>query len=75
MDEATARRIDEVLETVYHALKEKGYHPEGQILGYLLTDDPTYITPYNHARELLAELDRDDVGIRILTAYFDEKKR
>lgn len=75
MEQATARKIDEVLAVVYNAMKEKGYNAESQILGYLFTDDPTYVTTYNRARQLLTELDRDEVMARILEVYFDENKR
>jgi uncharacterized protein (UPF0297 family) len=62
--------IDETLKIVYDSLNEKGYNPISQILGYIFTDDPTYITPHNNARELIAELDREDIGYRLLEVYF-----
>lgn len=64
------RIIDETLKLVYEALEEKGYKPIPQILGYLFTDDPTYITPHKNARNLIKELDRDEIGMRILEVYF-----
>ena len=46
---------------VYNALKEKGYNPVNQIVGYLLSEDPTYITTYNNARTLIRQIDRDEL--------------
>ena len=46
--------------TVYNALKEKGYNPISQIVGYILSEDPTYITTHNNARSLIRRLDRDE---------------
>ena len=50
-----------LLTTVYSALSEKGYNPINQIVGYLLSEDPTYITNYNNARSLICKLDRDEL--------------
>ena len=50
-----------VLRTVFDALNEKGYNPINQIVGYLLTEDPTYITNYNNARSMICKLDRDEL--------------
>ena len=50
-----------ILRSVYDALSEKGYNPINQIVGYLLTEDPTYITNYNGARSMICKLDRDDL--------------
>ena len=55
-DRENMRRI---LRTVYEALTEKGYNPINQIVGYLLTEDPTYITNYNNARSMICKIDRD----------------
>ena len=46
---------------VYNALKEKGYNPINQIVGYILSEDPTYITTYNNARNLIRKIDRDEL--------------
>ena len=60
------RRRDEemrqVLRTVYDALGEKGYNPISQIVGYILSEDPTYITTHNNARSLIRKLDRDELA-------------
>ena len=58
-----------VLTTVYDALREKGYNPINQIVGYLLTEDPTYITNYNGARSLICKLDRDELMQALVSHY------
>lgn len=63
----------QVLNDIYIALKEKGYNPVMQIVGYLLTEDPTYITNYNHARALICQLDRDDLLSEIVHFYFEQQ--
>jgi len=50
-----------ILTSVYHSLSEKGYNPINQIVGYLLSEDPTYITNYNSARSLICKIDRDEL--------------
>ena len=54
------REIRSILVTVYNALKEKGYNPINQIVGYILSEDPTYITTNHNARSLIRRLDRDE---------------
>ena len=51
--------IKAILTTVYNALQEKGYNPINQIVGYILSEDPTYITTHNNARSLIRKIDRD----------------
>ena len=51
----------EILRTIYDALSEKGYNPINQIVGYLLSEDPTYITNYKNARALIRHIDRDEL--------------
>ena len=53
--------IKKVLTEVYNALKEKGYNPVSQIVGYILSEDPTYITTYKNARAIIRRIDRDDL--------------
>ena len=60
-----------VLQTVYDALKEKGYNPINQIVGYLLSEDPTYITNFNNARTLIRKLDRDELLQELVRYYLD----
>ena len=52
-------RVKEVLDTVYNAMREKGYNPVNQIVGYILSGDPTYITSHNGARSMIVYMDRD----------------
>ena len=54
---------------VYDALKEKGYHPVGQIVGYILTEDPTYITNHDGARAIISRIDREELLKDIIEAY------
>ena len=61
-----------ILDEVYHALTEKGYNPINQIVGYLLSEDPTYITNYNNARSLICKLDRDELLQELVRHYLFE---
>ena len=65
-DKDNMRRI---LRRVFDALDEKGYNPINQIVGYLLTEDPTYITNYNNARSMICKLDRDELMQELVRAY------
>ncbi len=58
-----------VLETVYDALNEKGYNPVNQIVGYIMSGDPTYITSHNGARSMIMKVERDELVDELLTAY------
>lgn len=70
-DKESMRRI---LRGVFDALNEKGYNPINQIVGYLLTEDPTYITNYNNARSMICKLDRDEILQELVHCYlFDNK--
>ena len=59
------------LQTVYDALKEKGYNPVSQIVGYILSEDPTYITTYNNARSVIRKIDRDELLQSLVKNYLD----
>ena len=61
--------IHQILSTVYQALEEKGYNPINQILGYILSEDPTYITNHNNARTLIRKIDRDELLQILLRRY------
>ncbi len=61
--------IKTILTTVYQALQEKGYNPVNQIVGYILSEDPTYITNHNGARALIRKLDRDEL-LQALVKYY-----
>ncbi len=65
------QEMKRILITVYDALKEKGYNPINQIVGYLLSEDPTYITNHNNARSLIRRIDRDDLMSEIVSQYLD----
>ena len=65
--------IHRIMLTVYQALEEKGYNPINQIVGYILSEDPTYITNYNNARSLIRRLDRDELLQVLLKSYLHEK--
>ena len=65
-DKESMRRI---LRSVYEALVEKGYNPINQIVGYLLTEDPTYITNYNNARSMICKIDRDELMQVLVREY------
>ena len=59
---------------MYEALTEKGYNPVNQIVGYLLTEDPTYITNYNNARSMICKIDRDELMQVLVREYLFEKE-
>lgn len=65
--------IREVLSSVYNSLIIKGYNPINQIVGYILSEDPTYITNYNNARTLICRLDRDDILQELVSSYLQKK--
>lgn len=77
MDELTRKfkvvdsgmQIKEILTTVYNALLIKGYNPINQLVGYIVTEDPTYITNYNNARTLICQLDRDELLQELVVSY------
>ena len=69
-DKENMRRI---LRNVYEALTEKGYNPINQIVGYLLTEDPTYITNYSGARSMICKIDRDELMQVLVKEYLFDK--
>ncbi|MGN0675849.1 MAG: IreB family regulatory phosphoprotein [Oscillospiraceae bacterium] len=60
------------LTIIYDALREKGYNPINQIVGYILSEDPTYITTYNNARSLIRHIDRDELLQVLVKSYLGE---
>ena len=62
-------QIHHILLSVYEALKEKGYDPINQIVGYILSEDPTYITNHNNARAMIRKIDRDEL-LQTLVKYY-----
>ena len=67
------QEIKAILSSVYTSLREKGYNPINQIVGYILSEDPTYITNHNNARTLIRQLDRDELLQVLLKSYLHEK--
>ena len=65
--------IKEILSCVYSSLQEKGYNPINQIVGYILSEDPTYITNYNNARALIRKLDRDELLQELVKQYLRDR--
>ena len=61
--------VSDVLTIVYKALREKGYNPVNQIVGYIMSGDPTYITSHNNARSLIMKVERDELVEEVLRAY------
>ncbi len=69
MDEKMTNQ--EILKQVYEALTEKGYNPIGQIVGYLLSEDPTYITNCKNTRALIRSIDRDELMVELVKNYLE----
>ncbi len=63
----------EILITVYAALKEKGYNPISQIVGYIMSGDPTYITSHNGARAIIRKLERDEILEELVKHYLENE--
>ena len=62
----------EILSSVYNSLKVKGYNPINQLVGYILSEDPTYVTNYNNARTLICRIDRDELLQELLRRYLEK---
>ena len=67
------RSAKDTLKSVYEAMREKGYDPVNQIVGYLLSGDPTYITSYNNARYLISRIERDELLEELVRAYVERE--
>ena len=65
----------DILSSVYDSLKIKGYNPINQIVGYILSEDPTYITNYNNARALICRLDRDELLQELVESYLEKDSK
>ena len=63
----------EILSAVHEALMIKGYNPVNQIVGYILSEDPTYITNYNNARSMICKLDRDELLQELVASYLSDQ--
>lgn len=66
------QQMKQVLTAVYDALREKGYNPINQIVGYILSEDPTYITTHNNARSLIRKVDRDELLRAMVRSYLND---
>jgi len=71
VEKRSEENIRQILTYVYDALKEKGYNPINQIVGYILSEDPTYITNQNKARALVSKIDRDELLRILVKSYLD----
>ena len=65
----TVSSVEEILETVFAVMKEKGYNPVNQIVGYIMSGDPTYITSYKSARSMIMKVERDELVEELLKNY------
>jgi len=75
LDNLIKNEARDILMEVYRALKEKGYKPVNQIVGYILSGDPTYITSYKNARSLINKLERDELLEEIVCFYLRENEK
>ena len=66
-------KVDDVLEVVYSALREKGYNPVNQIVGYIMSGDPTYVTSHKNARSLIMKVERDEILEELMSVYIDAR--
>lgn len=67
------RPVDEILRDVYQALREKGYNPINQMVGYIMSGDPTYITSHKSARSLVMKVERDEIVEELMRAYVEDR--
>ena len=74
LDNGVSMNAHVILISVYDSLKQKGYDPINQIVGYLLSGDPTYITSYNNARYLIRQLERDELMEELVRSYVLEEE-
>lgn len=72
LNQDRGEEIKAILSSVYSSLQEKGYNPINQIVGYILSEDPTYITNYNNARAMIRKLDRDELLQELVKHYLTE---
>ena len=69
----SGNRVGDILTQVYQAMTEKGYNPVNQIVGYIMSGDPTYITSHNNARSLIMKVERDELVEELLKVYISVK--
>ena len=75
LQESKKLNVSDVLSAVYAALLEKGYDPISQIVGYIMSGDPTYITSHKNARSLIMKVERDEIIEELMAAYIDTRLR
>ncbi len=68
-DKVEQRTIEEILNIVYNALEERGYNAIDQMVGYILSGDPSYITSHNNARNIMGRIERDDLVEELIRSY------
>ena len=73
IQEENKLEVSDILEQVYVALCEKGYNPINQIVGYILSEDPTYITSHKSARSLIMKVERDEILEELMAVYIEAK--
>lgn len=66
-------QVKDVIRLVYEALNEKGYNPVNQLVGYIMSGDPTYITSHNNARSLIRRVERDELVEEVLKVYIEKE--
>lgn len=71
-DRVEQRTIEEILNIVYDALEERGYNAIDQMVGYILSGDPSYITSHNNARNIMSRIERDDLVEELIRAYLQK---
>ncbi|GEN46452.1 IreB family regulatory phosphoprotein [Alkalibacillus haloalkaliphilus] len=74
-DDSQEQLVNEILHQVYSSLEEKGYNPINQIVGYLLSGDPAYIPRHNDARNLISQIERDEIIEEVVKNYLQTNKR
>ena len=74
VESAPQSQAQDILDSVYKALVEKGYNPVNQIVGYIMSGDPTYITSYNGARSLIMKMERDELVEEMFKTYIEHNK-
>ena len=75
LGEDKEQEMKQILTTVYDALREKGYNPINQIVGYIMSGDPTYITSYKSARSLIMKVERDEILEELMENYIETRLR
>ena len=72
LGEDREKEVKQLLTVIYDALRQRGYNPINQLVGYILSEDPTYITTHNNARSLIRRIDRDELLRILVKSYLDD---